>query len=190
MRAVIVVLGLLSVLLLQAGARAEVPPGYAAVAAEYGVPPALLYSVALTESGTAVQRADGRGTVRRPWPWSLNVDGRGERYASRAEACAALQRYLQAGRSVDIGLMQVNWRHHRELLREPCAAALDPWFNLRAGAWLLRRHFEATGDWWRAAGRYHTGSDGTEQRRTRALRYVWRVAGELPRAQAIEGVTP
>jgi hypothetical protein len=51
-----------------------VPVGYQQVAREYGLPPALLYAVALTESGQSCAQSKEQF---RPWPWALNIDGEG-----------------------------------------------------------------------------------------------------------------
>lgn len=56
------------------------PPAYKAIAIRHGVPPVVLYSVALQESGTRL-----RGQLV-PWPWTLNVAGTGYRFATRADA--------------------------------------------------------------------------------------------------------
>lgn len=58
------------------------PPAYQLAAQQAGVPSPVLYAVALQESGARL-----RGRLI-PWPWTLNVAGRAERYATRAEACA------------------------------------------------------------------------------------------------------
>jgi len=107
----------------------SVPVGYRTIAAERGIPHTVLYAVALTESGKQVRPTD----VYRPWPWTLNIAGRGYFFDSRLAAWQALTASLQAGqRSVDIGLMQVNWRYHQERLGTPWQA-LDPYHNLRVG---------------------------------------------------------
>ena len=80
----------------------SVPAGYRTIATERGIPYTVLYAVALTESGRRVAPAD----VYRPWPWTLNVAGRGYFFDSRLAAWQALTDWLQAGRrSIDIGLM-------------------------------------------------------------------------------------
>jgi hypothetical protein len=90
--------------------------------------------VALAESGKQVLSAD----VFRPWPWTLNVAGQGYYFDSKQDAWQALKDWLQAGRrSIDIGLMQVNWRYHQDKLGSPWLA-LDPYHNLRAGAEILQ----------------------------------------------------
>ncbi len=78
------------------------PVGYRTIAAKRGIPYTVLYAVALTESGKQVRPTD----VYRPWPWTLNIGGRGYFFDSRLAAWQALKDLLQAGRrSIDIGLM-------------------------------------------------------------------------------------
>ncbi len=154
----------------------EVPPAYQTVAEAEGVPPALLYAIALTESGTPL---DGRRV--RPWPWTLNVAGNGERYPSRLAAWRALKRYLASGITrVDVGFMQVNWAFHHHRLADPWRA-LDPWFNLATGARILKEEYTRTADWLTAAGRYHAGAPTTPARRRRAAAYRRKVAAWLQR---------
>jgi soluble lytic murein transglycosylase-like protein len=158
---------------LSAATEPVIPPAYVTVAREVGVPPRLLYAVALTESARRF-----RTNEVRPWPWSLHVNGRAEYHASREDAYRAIRRHLAAGRrSIDIGLMQLNWRWHRESLRDPWQA-LDPYHNLRTGAHLLRAHYRECGDWLTAAGRYHAPAT-TKQGRALAKTYRKRVARQL-----------
>ena len=164
--------GVALVLMVCPWARGEtIPQAYVQVAGRHGIPPEVLYAVALTES--ALVLTTGR---QRPWPWTLNVHGRGERYRTRLEAWEAIQRHLEAGRtSIDIGLMQVNWRWHRNPLGNPWRA-LDPYHNLQVGASLLRERFQESGDWSVAVGRYHAPSNPRY-----AQRYRTRVQRQLER---------
>ena len=144
-----------------------VPVGYQAVARETGIPHSLLYSIALTESGKSV------GTTRtyRPWPWTLNVAGQGYFYKSRQLAWRALKKWLDQGESsIDIGLMQVNWRYHEARLQTPWQA-LDPYFNLRIGAAILQDCYSKRQDWWASVGCYHSPTNGkrAEQYRRRVI---------------------
>ena len=128
-----------------------VPAGYVSAARAHGVPADILYAVALTESGKVVDRF----RTRRPWPWTLNVGGTGYFYASREDAHRALLHFLDQGkRSIDIGLMQVNWRWHRDKLGDPWQA-LDPDHNLKVGARILGRCNRDRRDPWDAVGCYH-----------------------------------
>lgn len=134
------------------GLRAdEVPFAYQKIALENGLPAPLFYAVALTESG---QSGLSRNQFR-PWPWTLNVNGKGLYFPSRKAAWQALQRALDSDeRSVDIGLMQVNWRYHQKDLGSAWQS-LDPYHNLRVGAAILRQCYLTEADWWASLGCYH-----------------------------------
>ena len=157
-------------LALHVPAHASVPLGYQQVADAYDLPPEVLYAVALTESARQV---DSTGNVR-PWPWTLNVQGRGHFFDSRQEAEAALQEHFDAGRrSIDIGLMQVNWRYHRQRLGSP-QLALDPYHNLRVAAEILHHCHQSRQDWWAAVGCYHAPNSPQRADRYRArVRAHW-----------------
>lgn len=143
-----------------------VPEGYQQVASEYGLPPALLYAVALTESG---QSSLSKGQFR-PWPWALNINGEGHYFSSRQVAWHALQVALsEADTSVDVGLMQISWRYHRSALGSSWQA-LDPYHNLRVAAALLSDCFAESSNWIQSAGCYHAPNNPA-----RANRYGRRV---------------
>lgn len=166
-RALAVALGLTAGAI--SAARAEgVPSGYQAIASEQGLPATLLYAVAMTESGQShLSRSHWR-----PWPWTLNIKGRGHYFVSRQAAWRALLDALaEEDPSVDIGLMQVNWRYHRRDLGSPWQA-LEPYHNLRVGAAILKRCHTPNIDWWDSVGCYHAPNDPA-----RAQRYRERVRG-------------
>lgn len=154
---------------------ASVPPAYLDAGSLHQVPPEVLYAVATAESAVRLN------TGRRPWPWTLNVAGKGFRFATRRAACNALVLALKETRVVDVGIAQLNVRWQPQLFgagkrfSNPCDA-LNPYANLEEAARLLRGHFEATGDWVQAAGRYHRPAGGEPAARYRRL-----VAAELER---------
>ncbi len=79
----------------------RVPTGYHRIASQYQIPATVLYAVALTESGKAIDQR-----IYRPWPWTLNVAGQPKRFTSQSAACLEIKRQLTKGiRSIDIGLM-------------------------------------------------------------------------------------
>ena len=141
-----------------------VPAGYRLIADAYRIPPEVLYAVGLAESA---RRVDSTGTVR-PWPWTLNVQGKGFFYSSRDQAEQALDGFLAAGlQSIDIGLMQINWRYHGKRLESP-HRALDPYHNLRVAAEILRDCHRSRQDWWAAVGCYHAPNSPHRANRYRA----------------------
>ncbi len=144
-----------------AGAREVIPAAYRHVAAIHGVPANLFYAMALTESGKAAEDS----LLRRPWPWTLNIAGDGRFFTSRVEAWLALDASLRDGQlSVDVGLMQVNWRYHRIRL-ESSWLALEPYRNLHIAAEILTDCYRQRRDWWASVGCYHAPTD--EQRAER-----------------------
>lgn len=167
-----------------AAAALCVAEGLAAAAAE-GVPADLLLAIGRVESGRMV------GRIRAPWPWTLNVAGRGYFFATRAAAEAKLAGLIAAGTdSIDVGCFQVNLRHHGEAFVS-AAAMLDPRANARYAARFLRRLASESGTWEAASGLYHSRTP------SRAGPYAARVARErgllvpaaLPAADA-PGVRP
>ena len=114
---------------------------FPAAAAEFGLPADLLADIAKVESGFN--------------PWAVNIAGRGYHCASREEALAKARAARAAGRSFDIGLMQINnwWLDKFSLSLE---AILEPRANIRFGGWILKQELERYGDLRRAVGAYHS----------------------------------
>lgn len=156
------------------GAQEIPPPAYQIAAQHAGIPPAVLYAVALQESGT---RLNGRLV---PWPWSLNVAGASHRYATRAEACAGLQQALRSipPTRIDAGLGQINLGYQKARYQRPCDL-LDPYRNLAIAAEILREQYTPGEDWLLAIGRYHRPAGGAPAARYRHSvgRHLARVLG-------------
>lgn len=113
-----------------------------------GVHPAVLWRLALVESG--------RGSA--PWPWTLNVQGRSVYLPHREDACEYAQRLLRSGVSrFDVGVMQVHWHYHRGRFNDDICAAFDPARNIEVGATILREHWDRTGSANASIARYHSG---------------------------------
>lgn len=131
------------------------PPAYQLAAQRAGIPSAMLYAVALQESGV---RRDHRIV---PWPWSLNVAGRSRRYATRAQACAGIHQALNElpATRIDVGLGQINLGYQKHRYRQPCDL-LDPYDNLRIAADILKEQHTPGENWLMAVGRYHRPAGG------------------------------
>ncbi len=154
----------------------QVPEGYRSIATESGIPSTMLYAVAMTESATQINDSN----LYRPWPWTLNVAGKGYFFDSRVAAWQALKKWIRQGRrSIDIGLMQVNWGYHGKKLGTPWQA-LDPYHNLRVGADILNNCYQNRKDWWASVGCYH--SPANKQRAERYRQRVTRHWRRLPHA--------
>lgn len=146
-------------------AAQSVPEGYYRVAQAENVPAEALYSLALTESS----RKLAHGV--RPWPWTINVAGKGYRYASRNEAYQALLGFMRRYplRRIDVGIAQVNlgWNGHHFVSTWD---AFDPYINLHAAARILRACYERSpGSWISAAGCYHHPAGGKPAQTYKAI---------------------
>lgn len=148
-------------------------------AAEFGVPPDLMLAVAVAESG---RLADGR---LQPWPWAVNVAGRGHWFATRTEAEAHVAEVLASGRrNVDLGCFQINHRWHADRF-ESVSAMFDPLRNARHAAAFLASLHEESGDWDMAVGHYHSRTPHLAER-YRARIAALRDPGLLPESEAPE----
>ena len=157
------------VLSCRASAESLPPPAYRLAAQRAGIPATVLFAVALQESGA---RLHGRLI---PWPWTLNVAGSAERFATRGAACSALYNAIAhtPANRIDAGLGQINLGYHRQRYRDPCEL-LDPYRNLAVAADLLDEQHAAGEDWLLAVGRYHHPAGGET-----AARYRHRVNTHL-----------
>lgn len=119
-------------------------------AEESGVPQKVLLAIALVETG----RSDG--TQQRPWPWAVNLGGKGRWLASKVEAAEYAQAALSSGATnVDIGCFQLNYRWHAENFAS-LDEMLDPRANARYAADYLSRLYAEAGNWPDAAAAYHS----------------------------------
>ncbi|WP_449252236.1 transglycosylase SLT domain-containing protein [Chitinimonas lacunae] len=150
------------------------PPAYQLAARLAGVPPSVLFAVALQESGIA-----RRGRLV-PWPWTLNVAGTPQRYTTQTDACRGLQQALRdtTANRIDVGLGQVNLGYHAHRYDAPCDL-LNPYRNLAIAAEILREHHTPGEDWLLAIGRYHRPAGGEPAARYRRSvhRHLARVLG-------------
>lgn len=87
-----------------------IPDAYRQIAAAERVPAESLYSLAMAES----TRKTAWGA--KPWPWTINVAGRGYHYETRDAAFTALLGFMQRWplKNIDVGVAQVNlgWNGH------------------------------------------------------------------------------
>ena len=151
-------------------AGSEIPSAYLATAFRQGIPPKILYSVAMVES-----RKVYKGEMK-PWPWTLNISGKAFYYKNRVEASLAAETEINKGNhSVAIGLMQIFWRYHKENFRSPYQL-LNPRTNLNYGAAYLKHLHDLSGDWDTAVGYYYTGPNpNTDQLKAKAADYAKKV---------------
>ncbi|HEY3849318.1 MAG TPA: transglycosylase SLT domain-containing protein [Acetobacteraceae bacterium] len=127
------------------------------------LPPHLLEAIAQVESG----RPDPSTGRLEPWPWTINADGVGAFFASKAQAIAAVRTLQARGvRSIDVGCMQVNLMFHPAAFAS-LDQAFDPHANARYAAHFLNALHAGSRDWSSAIGAYHSQTQalGADYRR-------------------------
>ncbi len=127
--------------LAMAEAEADYRPVIIKAARQWQVPPRLALAIARVESGLH--------------PWAVNVAGRGYQPESREEASLIIEEAWAAGRSFDVGLMQINSYWMRRYGLDP-QLLLEPQKNAIMGVWILSKEIERFGLTWQAVASYHT----------------------------------
>ena len=144
-------------------------------AARHGVPREMMLAITLTETRRRKFGETG------PWPWTLNIAGKGYWFEHRDAALDRAQAALAAGQtSMDLGCFQINYRWHGENF-----ASLDDMLEPRIGgdyaARLLKSLYDETGDWMRAAGYYHSRTPEYSQRYRKLIaRAVSEISADAP----------
>lgn len=146
-----------------------------AAADKHGVPREIMLAITLVETRTKREGQTG------PWPWTVNVAGKGAWLDSRAQALLHAQRALARGQtSFDVGCFQLNYRWHGEHF-----ASIDHMFEPGpsgdyAARFVKSLHAE-TGDWIKASGLYHSRTPKHATRyRGLVQRTVTRMNGKAP----------
>lgn len=145
------------------GVRADVNEVCAQAAARaesiHDLPPRLLASIAVTESG----RWDAERRSRVAWPWTVTAAGQGRYFASKQAAIRAVEQMRRRGVTViDVGCLQVNLHYHQDAF-DSLAAAFEPALNADYAGRFVRRLRGQTGDWQQAVARYHSATPSLGQ---------------------------
>ena len=115
-----------------------------------GVPVDILLAISRVESG---RRQDGGFG---PWPWTINADGQGSFFATKAEAVAAATAHLTDGTATfDSGCFQLNYRYHGKAFAD-FDEMFDPQKNADYAARFLLSLYEEKGNWADAVAAYHS----------------------------------
>lgn len=127
-------------------------PAILAAQERYQIPNNLLLAIGVQEAG---RRVNGQLTI---WPWTANYHGNGAYFDSK-KALEDWVRVKQSQdiRSIDVGCMQVNQKWHAAEFAS-LEQATDPVANADYAARFLRKLYRETGNWWEAAGRYHSSN--------------------------------
>ena len=115
-----------------------------------GVPLEVLRAITLTETG---RRRGGRFS---PWPWTVNMEGKGIWFESRAKALAYVKaQFARGARSFDVGCFQINYKWHGKAFGS-IEEMFDPLLNAEYAGRHLRELYREKGNWLDAAGAYHS----------------------------------
>lgn len=161
-------------------------PAVALAEQAHGIPSHLLAAISRVESG---RRDPVSGNVR-PWPWTVNAEGQGSFYDSKAQAIAAVRDMQAHGiRSIDIGCTQVNLMHHPDAFAS-LEQAFDPQTNANYAATFLTQLFGQTADWARAAALYHSATPELGADYQKKVMAAWPEETRLAGTFATAAVTP
>jgi hypothetical protein len=151
------------------------------------IPSGLLAAIGFTESGRTVT---GRRAV---WPWTVNAEGEGHFFDSKAEAVKFVEGKLADGvESIDVGCMQINLKHHPEAFAS-LEDAFDPAINVAYGADFLKSLHDQANGWMAAARRYHSATPEKGQAYGELVLANWSGAAkqkELAADTAVAAATP
>ena len=136
---------------------------------EKGIPVHLLRSIALAESG----RWDASSSRTVAWPWTINAEGVGHFFPSKAAAIAFVHKLRARGvRSIDIGCMQINQVWHAGAF-----ATLEEAFEPEKNVAYAARHLAELKDdrktWTEAVGYYHSATPELGQRYRAKVVKLW-----------------
>jgi len=133
-------------------------------------PPGMLAAIGQVESG----RPDPRTDAMRPWPWTIDADGIGQFFATKAQAVAAVTALQAQGvRSIDIGCMQVNLMHHPDAFAS-LDQAFDPAANTGFAVRFLNALYRRTGSWPKSIAAYHSETPQIAGDYQRRVMVTWR----------------
>ncbi len=154
---------------------------------KYNIPTHLLAAISTTESG----RWHKELGMAIPWPWTVNVEGKGYYFRSKAEAISQTTNFIAQGkRSIDVGCMQVNLKHHHKAFRN-LEEAFDPEMNVAYAAKFLRTNYADLGDWIKATAAYHSRTQVHGQRYLVQIERAWnRIVAKVAAARANQSGKP
>ena len=136
---------------------------------KYDLPIKLLSSVSIIETG---RRHPLLQTVS-SWPWSVNHLGRSFYFDTKTDAIKFVSNLIKQGhRSIDVGCMQVNLKHHPQAF-QTLQQAFDPKNNIAYAAKLLKNHYLNNASWVKAIAHYHSGETTRGREYANKVLKVW-----------------
>lgn len=152
-----------------------------------GIPAHLLAAISSTESG----RWHKNLGLALPWPWTINVEGKGYYFDTKAEAIARVAALKRQGvRSIDVGCMQVSLLHHPNAFAN-LDQAFDPATNVAYGAKFLRENYDDLHDWVKATAAYHSRTPVYGKQYLGMIEKSWnRIVSKVQEARNSQGMQP
>ncbi len=124
----------------------------ASASVKWGVPEQVMLAIARVETGR-----DQNGKVI-PWPWTINLAGKGLWFDSKEQSVAfAENTKAQGNMNFDVGCFQINMSWHPGAF-STLEDAFDPTSNADYAAEFLTKLFNKTGSWRAAAAAYHSST--------------------------------
>lgn len=119
-------------------------------ARHHDIPARVLLAITRVETG---RQKSGKLT---PWPWTVNMEGKGRWFDTEDQARAYVFKHFKAGaRSFDVGCFQINYKWHSRAFRS-IDEMFDPALSADYAARFLKKLYAEFGDWTKAAGAYHS----------------------------------
>lgn len=113
---------------------------------------------------TRVETGRAAGGRLQPWPWTVNMEGAGHWFPSRAAAEDYVKTQMRRGaRSFDVGCFQINYKWHGHAFRD-VDEMFSPTSNAAYAARFLADLHAELGNWSAAAGAYHSRTPGLARR--------------------------
>lgn len=117
-----------------------------------GIQPNLLSAITLVETG----RYSKKYPTGVAWPWTVHDGEKGYFYDTKAEAKNAVRELQKQGfDSIDVGCMQINLKYHPDAF-DSLDDAFDPQKNVAYAGNFLKKMYEQTKSWGKAATAYHS----------------------------------
>lgn len=121
--------------------KLKIPQAFINIANKFNIDPIVMYSIATTETG--INQGLSNGAT--PYSWTANIcdmkagrNCKGYWFETRQELYDKLNNELKRGNMwFDVGVMQVNWRFHRQRFGEDLWLATHPLVNMNTGARII-----------------------------------------------------
>ncbi len=143
----------------------RIPIAYREAASKHNVPAKHLFALAVKESREPA--------LAMPNPFAMNFKGKSFFFKSQQELYVNAKYLLDNGQRVfDVGPVQVNWKwHHMKF--EDLWDATNPEKSLDVGTAYYAEQYRKCGDWFVAAGMYHSFTKSKAARYERDYRRIY-----------------